>query len=908
MRRRLTALAAIAIGAAHSDCAPDPAGPGHAAVAPAMAAQPAEDAAHAPPPPAPRDDGRLPDTATPLAYDLSLWVDPTLPTFHGTTEIAIDVPAATRHVVLHGRDLTVTRAQASAGTATFRAWAAIRLAHGGVVPEELVLTFDRPLPAGKAQLRIDYTAPFAADLAGLYRVQENGQWYAYSQFEATDARRAFPCFDEPRYKTPFRVRIHAPQGMMALSNAPPASPPPTAAEAVTFAATPPLPTYLVAFAVGPFDVLAGQDGEVPIRVVTTRGRSGLAGLALETAESLLGQLADYFDMAYPYPKLDLVAVPDFGAGAMENPGLVTFRDTILLVDRERATTSIRRTQASVIAHEFAHQWFGDLVTMQWWDDLWLNEGFATWAAAKMVDRWKPSFGASLEQVAGAQGVMDLDALESARAVREPVHSTAEAREAFDGITYDKGAAVLRMIESWLGPDTFRRGIQHYLEENAWKTARADDLFKAIDFVSAQHVAPLAAAFLDQPGVPEVLTSWTCSGPSAGKLELRPSEWRPLGEERHDGPRSWTLPVCVVSDTQKAKSCFTVNGEPIARSLGPSCPSWVYPNAAQAGYYRFVLDRPKLVTLASNARSLGPAERLGLVSNAWAGVRQGAITARTLLDVLPAFDADGSRLVVDQVVSALAGIDWALVDDGSRAAFRRYVASRLGARKRSLGWEDKKPSPDDDRALERRTVVWALGELAEDPATLDEAERYAARWLRDPSSVPGDIATLAVPLASKRAGAARLAELRAAARAATTPQDRTIALRAMGMFDDPFVLRDALDVVLVPDEIKLSEIRYVLGEATHRRETYDIVYAWERKSWAQLRARLPGSFGAAMLVDVAGAMCASAARDDARSFFVPATSGLEGVKRPLDEALERAGLCVALRRAYEDDVTRYFAGR
>ncbi|MCL2449068.1 MAG: M1 family metallopeptidase, partial [Polyangiaceae bacterium] len=788
MRMRLRSLAAIALFGSLAGCAPSPASPPQSAATTRTVPRAAGGhAAHAPPPPAPRDDGQLPDTATPLGYELSLWIDPEQPTFHGTTEIFVEVPAPTYHVVLHARDMTITSAGAGAGTETFHATATKRLAHGGVVPEELVLTFDRELPAGKAQIHVEYSAPFAPDLAGLYRVQENGQWYAYTQFEATDARRAFPCFDEPRYKTPFRVRIHAPPGTTALANTPPDPSAPENAESegdpgVTFAATSPLPTYLVAFAVGPFDMISAQGGEVPIRVVTTRGRSGLGGLALETAQALLAELSNYFDMKYPYPKLDLVAVPDFGAGAMENPGLVTFRDTLILLDREHVTTSTRRSQAIVIAHEFAHQWFGDLVTMRWWDDLWLNEGFATWAAAKMVDRWRPSFGASLEQIAGEQGVMDLDALASARAVREPVRSTDEAREAFDGITYDKGAAVLRMLESWLGPDIFRRGVQHYLEENAWKTARADDLFRAIDFVSAQHVAPLANAFLDQPGVPEILTSWTCSGPSAGKLELRPSEWRPLGEERREGPRSWMLPVCIVSDTQKGKSCFTVSGEPIARSLGTSCPAWVHPNAAQAGYYRFVLDRPKLVALASAARSLAPAERMGLVSNAWAGVRQGAITARTLLDVLPAFDADGSRLVVDQVVAALFGIDWALVDNGSRRAFRRYVASRLGARKRALGWEDKKPAADDDRALERRTVIWALGELAADPATLDEAERYAVRWLRDPSSVPGDIATLAVPLASKRAGAARLAELRAAARAAKTPQDRTIALRSMGMFD------------------------------------------------------------------------------------------------------------------------------
>ena len=367
MRTRLRALAAIAFvlfpafAGSGVGCTPAPTTPNDVTASPAATASAAIDS-NVPPPPPPRDDGRLPETATPLGYELTLWIDPQLPTFHGTAEIAVDVPAPTRHVVLHARDMTVTHAEAVAGSARIAASTASRITHGGVVPEELVVTFERELPAGKATIRIDYGAPFAADLSGLYRVQEKGLWYAYTQFEATDARRAFPCFDEPRYKTPFRVHIHAPAGAIALANAParPAAPSDAPGQAVTFETTPPLPTYLVAFAVGPFDILSGPPHDPPIRVVTTRGRSGLAGLALETAQAMIEQLSDYFDMAYPYAKLDIVAVPDFGAGAMENPGLVTFRDTLLLVDRDHATTSIKRSQASVIAHEFAHQWFGDL--------------------------------------------------------------------------------------------------------------------------------------------------------------------------------------------------------------------------------------------------------------------------------------------------------------------------------------------------------------------------------------------------------------------------------------------------------------------------------------------------------------------------------------------------------------------
>jgi aminopeptidase N len=842
---------------------------------------------------------------TPQRYALHLRIDPTRPRFEGTAVVQVEVPQPTWHVVLNARDMHVSRATARVAGASIPATPTMRLSHGGVVPEELVLTFAQPLPATTAQLEIEYDAPFASDLAGLYRVQEGGAFYAYSQFEATDARRAFPCFDEPAFKTAYDVTISAPAGMIALSNAPEQSQEAGADGMVvhTFSTSRPLPSYLVALAVGAFDLVEGQTAPFPIRVVTTKGKAGLTGLALEAAAALIAELGRYFDVRYPYPKLDLVAVPDFAAGAMENPGLVTFRDELLLLDPKHCTTAMRREQALVIAHEFAHQWVGDLVTAQWWDDLWLNEGFATFAEAKMVDAWKPAFGATIQQISGVQHVMDTDALKSARAVREPVRSTSEAMEAFDGLTYDKGAAVLRMIEAWLGPDTFRRGVQRYIKDNAWKNARANDLFGALDFVSAQKVGDLASGFLDHPGVPSVALSWSCGGKEGSRVELRESEWRPLGGGG-DPARAWTVPVCVATDAQKAKSCFTLGREPIARSLGSRCPSWVYPNADQSGYYRFVIDRPQLLALMRGERELGVADRLGLVSNAWAAVRQGSIEPAALLDMLPVFDGDVSRLVTEQISGVLAGVEGALVEDDDRAAFRRYVVARFVGKKAVLGWEPAKGArEDDDRPLARSAVLWALGVIGHDPRTLDEAEAYARKWLKDAASVPADTAAVALPLASLRAGPQRLEELRAAARAARTPEDRVIAVRAMAMFDDPSTLRQALALIL-GDELKPSELRHLFRPAIERPVAAPTVYAWEKEHWTELLSHVPG-YGRELLVKVTGSLCTVPARDDARAFFAQATKDVEGVKRALDEGLENAGLCIALREHGSADVSRFF---
>ncbi|MGD0524620.1 MAG: M1 family aminopeptidase [Polyangiaceae bacterium] len=857
--------------------------------------------ASVPAPPPAREDGRLVETVVPQRYALELRIDPSKPRFSGTTQIQVVVPRPTSYVVMHARDMHVTRAVARAGGEELPATTTLRVAHGGVAPEELVLSFARPLAAGTAVLELAYDAPFAADLAGLYRVEEGGAWYAYSQFEATDARRAFPCFDEPGFKTAYDVTIASPRGTIALANAPETAheDAPDGMVVHHFETTRPLPSYLVAFAVGDFDVVEGQKAPFPIRAITTKGKGANTSLALEASAALIAKLGDYFDVRYPYPKLDIVAVPDFAAGAMENPGLVTFRDVLLLLDPKHSTTGMKRSMAEVIAHEFAHQWFGDLVTAQWWDDIWLNEGFATWAEAKIVDAWRPSFGATLEQISGVQHVMDTDALRSARAVREPVRTSSDAMEAFDGLTYDKGAAVLRMIESWLGPDVFRRGVQRYIHENAWKNARADDLFKALDFVSAQKVGDLANGFLDKPGVPSVMVSWKCGGKDGSRIELRQSEWRPLGGEGEQ-PRKWTLPVCISDDARKGKSCFTLGAEPITRDLG-ACPGWLYPNAEEAGYYRFVMDKAQLLALTRSERALDPADRLGLVSNAWAAVRQGAIDPATLLDVLPRFDGETHRLVVEQLASVLEGIDEALVDDSDRTEFRRYVGARMGGRKAALGWEPR-GKEDDERALERRTVLLTMGGLAYDPATLAEAEKLTERWLKDPASVPADAASIAVPLASLRAGGPRLEELRATVKTARSPDDRALGIRAMGAFDDEATLRRALDLLLT-DELRLSDARYLVGAVFSHRASRGTFYRWEKDNWEKLRARIPAS-ERWLLVGVAGKMCSAGARDDVKAFLGPATHGLEGTQRGLEEGLEESQLCVALREHGAAEVSRY----
>ncbi|MFO0570278.1 MAG: M1 family aminopeptidase [Polyangiaceae bacterium] len=577
----------------------------------------------APEPSPPRDDGRLPATVRPTRYFLELNVDPKEKTFAGRVRIGIDVLTPTAEVVLHAKGPKILTAAVSTPRDKLWARSTVRkAAHGKQEAEELVLSFSRPLEPGPAEIDLQYEAPFAPELGGLYRVESRGQAFAFTQFEPNDARRAFPCFDEPGFKVPFRISVTVPEGNLVVANTRELrrrETPSTGLVSYEFEPTAPLPTYLVAVAVGPFELLEGPRSPVPIRVVTVPGKSRLGKLALATAEETLGALADYFGIAYPYSKLDLVAVPEFSAGAMENAGLVTFREERVLLDEDKASLESRRGLLELMAHELAHQWFGNLVTMKWWDDIWLNEGFANWMGDHVVERARPAWGIGAERVQAKDWVMRLDMLDSARRVRQRVRGSSEALEAFDGITYVKGASAITQLESYLGPATFQRGIRDYVRAHAHKNASSSDLTDALARASGKDVAGVLGSFVDQTGVPLVEATTRCA---KGHLDVKLSqrEYRPFGRAPRE--RRWSIPVCLGAPELDGGELCTLLREPTAtleRDV-PRCPRRIFPNAGERGYYRYRLGETELLALARDA-SLTRAERVGLIG-AWALVRAG----------------------------------------------------------------------------------------------------------------------------------------------------------------------------------------------------------------------------------------------------------------------------------------------
>ena len=448
-------------------------------------------------------------SVTPSSYQADLTLDPTKDDFSGTIVMQLEIAKATQTIWLNQEKIVVKEALLTAGGKTVKE----SVLPGG--DGYLGFHFDAPVRAGRATLKIDYTGTVVTkNSSGIFRQQDNGNWYIFTQFEATDARAAFPCFDEPSYKTPWQLTLHIPSGDTAVSNTGIANEDATAAgKTVTFRQTKPLPSYLVAFAVGPFEYVdAGKAGknQVPVRIVVPKGHAAEAKYAASVTAEIINKHEQYFGYPYPYDKADQVAIPDTaGFGAMENPGMVTYAQNLILAKPEADTIRRQRGYVSVAAHELAHQWFGDLVTTQWWNDIWLNEAFATWKEQKLLDEWKPEWKTNVADVAEKIFAEGEDSLVSARKVRQPIEAKDDINNAFDGITYQKGAAVIGMFESWMGPKDFQKGVQSYMKQYAFRATTAGDFLDSLSSAGKKDITRAFSTFLNQAGVPVVSVALQC---------------------------------------------------------------------------------------------------------------------------------------------------------------------------------------------------------------------------------------------------------------------------------------------------------------------------------------------------------------------------------------------------------------
>lgn len=862
---------------------------------------------------------RLSSDVTPRSSHIFLKLDPAQTGFEGRVRIAIEVSNPTQTVRLHGRGLSVTEAIARQGNTSLEATvSAAQGADPRSEPDVLELRFESPL-SGKVELQLAFEGTYRPDLRGLYRVQSGGEYYVFSQFEPMDARSAFPCFDEPSAKIPFDVEVAVPRGQRAFSNMPMTTEREEGDWVVhSFAHSPPLPTYLLAFAAGPLEVLESEDvpdvapptgvpvADVPVRLIAPKGRSARGKLAIEFAREHLAVLEEYFGVPHPYPKLDLVAVPEFSAGAMENAGLVTFREELLLVDENSPLDSQRRL-AEVVAHELAHLWFGDLVTMTWWDDLWLNEGFATWMEFKVVDAWRPEMESGSGFLGWLGFAMREDSTRFARSIRQAVRTQTDAFRAFSGVTYAKGATVLSMSEQWVGKAVFQERIRSYLQGYAWKNATSQQLFEQLGSAE-QPVGEVMDSFISKTGVPTIRFAGHCQG-QALLLSLEQSPHVPMGSVPADENAQWQLPVCVrLPDETSAMAanshCTRMEGgQATLRVPTKACPQSYVPNANQAGYYRSELSPEALASLAQVSPSqLTAREQVGAVMDAQAMLESGRLAMPGYLQFVADMARDKRpRAFWDAVLDHLTLVDGALVKPQTRAAFSAFVGRLLAPELARLGSRPRPPEPPAD-ALLRGRLLNAAGLLARDPATLAEATALARQWLQDPSQVDGESAHTALAVAASLNDSALTGSLWHVAQTTEVAEHRTLALQALASLTDARLIRSLLDPIALRGPSP-HERTHLLLPLLRSPRSKPIAYAWFVEHFDKLVDAIPlfrlRGFATAAMTD-----CSLPAHEQAAGFFRPRLEALEGMDGAIEESLEYTQRCQAYKQHHQATLARF----
>jgi puromycin-sensitive aminopeptidase len=833
---------------------------------------------------------RLPLDVKPRAYDADLRLDLASDRFEGELTISVALSRARRAITVHAVGLQVLDAHAELGTRSI-----VAKATADAESETVTLAFADELPTGEARVRIGYRGAFSPGLRGLYRAGS----VAVTQFEAADARRLFPCFDEPAFKAVWRLRVAGiPNQAIAISNGKVIRDDndERGGRMLTFAPTPPLSSYLVALCVGPLvasPIAVARD--VPITTWTTPEKRALTAFAQDVATAVLPRLEDYFGLPYPFGKLDQIGVPDFEAGAMENAGAVTFREVALLADPATAPLAVQKRVAEVITHELAHQWFGNLVTMVWWDDLWLNEAFATWMAYKIVDDWRPSWRIWMDFEAGKGAALALDALVSAHPIRADVMNAEEAGESFDAITYEKGGAVLRMLEGFLGADRFRDGIRLYMRRHREANATADDLWGALGEASAQPILEMANGWIRQTGYPLVDVALAVDGGDAAvALKQRRFFADPAAAATasNGANTNWMVPVVLrFRDGQGVKEQAVLLREPSARvTLNAEGPvAWCIGNADARGFYRTNYDDASLARLLPAVSELRPAERIALISDQWALVRADQAPIERFLDLVVSLRAEEDHVVLDEVVGRLGLIEHRFLADDDRAAFGALVTELYGERAAKLGWSPA-AGEDDETRLRRAVLLRALVVIARDAAAEAEAEKRLPP-AGSPGSVDPNLLDTVVVAAARRADAARFDDLRARAKAETDPASKRRYLHALARVEEGPLPARAVELALT-DDVPMQDFSSYMSVLLSNRTTREAAFAMIRDRWTETRAKADSPMILRRLVEALAALPERRHHDAVRAFLD--AHPIDGARQAIAQTLERMQMDVTLR--------------
>jgi len=845
---------------------------------------------------------RLPGGVTPEHY--TLWFAPDLATatFRGRETIRVNIDTPTTAITLHAAEITFGEVSITAGGQTQRAKVT-----ADTKAETARFTVDGTLPAGPASIAVTYTGLLNDKLRGFYLSVANGRRYAVSQMEATDARRAFPSFDEPAYKATFDISLTVAAADTALSNGRQISDtagPDPGTHTVAFATTPKMSTYLVAMLVGDFVCREGGADGIPIRICSTPDKKALTAYALSAAEQQVAFFNQYFEIKYPFGKLDIIAIPDFAAGAMENAGAITFRERLLLADPERSSVDLRKSIASIIAHEIAHQWFGDLVTMKWWDDIWLNEGFATWAANKPLAAWKPEWRMDLNATEETQRALALDALRSTRAIRTRVSTPDEINEVFDPIAYEKTSGVLNMIEAFVGPEPFRQGVSSYLKRYAYGNAAGEDFWTEMTRVTGKPVDQIMKTYVDQTGAPVLSVRTSCS---QGNTDVTITQQRFFGSPEATAPSSsssqvWTVPVCFTQPGQAPRCELMKDTTHTFRA--PGCGT-TFINGESRGYYFSEYTPEAALALGRAIGTLKAPERVTLVSDEWRMIRAGRHDIGTYLELAAAVASDDTPSVTDEVAARVEAIATAVADENQRGAYKAWIRARFGPLLASLGLPGR--ATDADGVQDRRaTLLTLLGDAADDVAVQQRARELALAYLDDPSAVPPNIAGAVLRTAA--AGGDRPLYDRYVAQLEKTkamPEEYYRFLSALGWFRDPALVTRTLEFAL-STEVRSQDAPTIFGVLLAQPGAQDIAWAFVKSHWPQLTERLGVFMGVPGIIGSLGGFCSMERAADIRAFF--AKNPVPPAARGLQQSIERIESCVSLDQRQSAPFARWLSAQ
>ena len=844
---------------------------------------------------------RLPGDAQPIRYELDLTLDPGKDGFEGTVGVQVQIVRSTPVIWLNSSGLTIKSATVDGKPG--------RVVEGN--SDFVGVAADKPFNPGTAKVQLVFSGTLqTTDVEGLFKQTENGNSYIMTQFEPISARRAFPCFDEPALKTPWRVTLRVPKGMEAFANTPEES---QQAEGeykvVRFRESKPMPSYLVAMAVGPFDIIDGGKAgkkQTPLRIVAVKGHRDEAKYALEVTPKVFAALENYFGVPYPYEKLDQITIPVTVAfGAMENAGLITYQSSLLLVRPQDDTPTRRRLNADVITHEIAHQWFGNMVSPKWWDDIWLNEAFATWMTNYIIDQQFPEWKTQIGVAAKKSSVMTTDSLLSARKIRQPIASSGDIGSAFDDITYQKGSAVIRMFENYVGPELFRKGIQNYMKKHAWGAATARDFLAAISQASGKDVTSAFSTFLDRTGVPLLKVNLNCGN---GKPAMVVSQERflPLGSK---GSRSeyWQTPACFEyeSNGKIVRQCNVIADpkDTVALNAANGCPAWVNANAEGAGYYRISYEGGLQDKLIENAAKLSIPEQVDLLANTAALVGAGQMPASQALALVAKFKDSDERGVL------LGALDIALKVENSlepdlRANYARFMLKTFGPKARALGWQPK-PGESEDHRLMRAKLVPITAEYG-DQELMAEAGQLAKSWLNDRNSVNPDIATAVLQTAAIGGDQLYFNRLVAELKKTTDRRDRNRIIGAIGSFQNPAIAQQGLNLVL-DKTFDIRDMSELLYEYNNERQTDMLAWPFLKAHYDEVLSRLPsrlGNHAGSELPKVGGAFCDTNGYSEVESFFKDRAKTMPGAELTLAQVLEKISLCGPRRAALRPELAKF----